>query len=136
MILTDTGPLVALIDANDPNHARCLAAARQLPQEPLLTTWSCLTEAMYFLHKEGGYPAQRKLWNLRRAGSLVVFEMSEVITDRVAELMEQYRDIPMDIADASLVSVAEAQSHSRIFTLDTHSYAYKRNGKQPFEVIP
>lgn len=49
MILTDTGPLVALINRNDPNHIVCLAAAKRLPQGPLLTTWPCLTEAMHLL---------------------------------------------------------------------------------------
>ncbi len=52
--LTDTGPLVALVNANDPSHAQAHAALRRLPKRPLLTTWPCLTEAMYLLHQAGG----------------------------------------------------------------------------------
>jgi uncharacterized protein len=47
MTLTDTGPLVALLDADDPYHGACVAAAERLPSGPLLTTWVCFTEAMY-----------------------------------------------------------------------------------------
>ena len=49
MILTDTGPLVALLDADDPYHAECVATLHRLPLGPLLTTWVCFTEAMYSL---------------------------------------------------------------------------------------
>jgi hypothetical protein len=59
--LTDTGPLVALINRNDPNHARCLAAARLLPKEPLVTSWPCFTEAMYLLHRAAGHDGQAAL---------------------------------------------------------------------------
>ena len=77
MILTDTGPLIALLDQNDPNHARCFAAAQNLPKEPLLTTLPCITEVLYFLGKEGGHAAQQKLWDMRRAGKLVVHPLSD-----------------------------------------------------------
>lgn len=49
MILTDTGPLVALLDADDPYHAECVAALHRLPLGPLLTTWVCLTEATFLV---------------------------------------------------------------------------------------
>lgn len=47
MTLTDTGPLVALINRNDPNHTACVEAAKRLHAGPLVTTWPCFTEAMY-----------------------------------------------------------------------------------------
>ena len=53
MTLTDTGPLVALLDTNDQYHAECVAALHRLPPGPLLTTWVCLTEAMYLLGAVG-----------------------------------------------------------------------------------
>lgn len=82
MTLTDTGPLVALIDRKDPNHIACMQASRRLPPGTLVTTWPCLTEAMYLLGKVGGHQYQGKLWELRTAGRLVLHELSSAETDR------------------------------------------------------
>jgi len=54
MTLTDTGPLVALLDADDSYHATRVAASQRLPSGPLLTTWVCFTEAMHLLGAVGG----------------------------------------------------------------------------------
>ena len=50
--------------------------------------------------------------------------------------MEQYHDTPMDLADASLVTAAEALNLTRIFTLDTDFYVYRFNNTDVFEVVP
>ncbi len=63
MILGDTGPLVALTDPRDPNHALCVAATRRLLTEPILITWPCFTEVMYFAARTGGPHAQAAFWN-------------------------------------------------------------------------
>ncbi len=107
MILTDAGPLVALLDADDSSHAACLAAARRLPPEPLTTTWPCFTEAMYLLGALGGCRYQEWLWAMRRSGRLDMLDLSATDTERMERLMALYRDVPMDLADASLVAVAE-----------------------------
>ncbi len=100
MTLTDTGPLVALIDKRDPNHIACMRTSQRLPPGPLVTTWPCLTEAMYLLGKVGGHQYQEKLWKLRSAGRLVLHELSFAETDRVEALMARYCNVPMDLADA------------------------------------
>src|SRR5205085_4199906 len=105
--LTDTGPLVALINRNDPNHALCTTAAKRLPAGPLVTTWPCFTEAMYLVFRAGGFPAQAALWRLRTTGRLLLHDLSVAEVDRMVELMEKYRDRPMDLADASLVAASE-----------------------------
>ena len=76
MILTDTGPIVALLDADDGNHAACVAATQRLPAEPLLTTWPCFTEGMYLLGAVGGYRYQASLWRLWEAGRLVLHDLT------------------------------------------------------------
>ena len=135
MILTDTGPLVALLDADDQHHVTCVAALHRLPPEPLLTTWVCLTEAMYLLGAVGGYRYQAALWELRARGRLSLHTLTPAEADRMAALMEQYRDTPMDMADASLVAVAESLSLHRVFTVDTDFYIYRLADGSTLEVV-
>lgn len=135
MNLTDTGPLVALVNKNDPNHAACLSASKRLPFGPLLTVWPCFTEAMYLSHRAGGYPAQAALWQLRTAGRLVLHDLTPADADRMAALMQKYRDTPMDLADAALVAAAESLSLSHIFTLDSDFYVYRLVDGSAVEVI-
>ena len=79
---------------------------------------------------------QRLLWQFVLTGQLIFHIADEAEHKRMAELMELYRNIPMDFADSSLVSAAENLNVSRIFTLDSDFYVYQRHGNQPFEVIP
>ena len=62
---------------------------------------------MYFLYEIGGYRYQERLWKMRREGRLVLLEITSTETDRMDPLMTQYTNVPMDLADASLVAVAE-----------------------------
>ena len=54
LILTDTGPLVALLDRGDPAHTVCRDAVIHFPRQPFLTSWPCFTEAMYLPGGAGG----------------------------------------------------------------------------------
>ena len=136
MTLTDTGPLVALINAGDQHHARCTATLATLPAEPLLTTWPCFTEAMHLLWRDGGYRYQSALWNMYRGGRLVLHELTAAEILRMTQLMEQYRDTPMALADASLVATAESLNLRQVFTIDRQFYVYRlRDGTAP-EVVP
>ena len=136
MTLCDTGPLVALVDRDDPHHVRCVAALRTLPAQPLLTTWPCLTEAMYLLWRAGGVPAQDELWGYLADGLVVLHAPEAQEWARMRVLMQQYQDAPMDLADASLVVAAERLHLRRIFTVDRHFHAYRIDGTHPFDVIP
>lgn len=136
MILTDTGPFVALLDKDDSHHAVCVDAAKRLPSEVLLTTWCCFTEAMYLLGEVGGYPYQAELWKLRTAGRLLFHDLTAAETDRMAALMEKYSDAPMDLADASIVVVAESRSLHRVFTLDSHFRIYRLADGSALELVP
>ncbi|MDE2705102.1 MAG: PIN domain-containing protein [Gemmatimonadota bacterium] len=135
MILTDTGPLVALLDEGDSYHTQCVAALNRLPAEPLLTTWVCFTEAMYLLGEVGGYRYQEALWNLRKTGRLALHTPTPAETDRMTALMEQYRDTPIDLADTSLVAVAESHSLRRVFTVDADFHIYRLVNGAALEVI-
>jgi uncharacterized protein len=135
VILTDTGPLIALLDADDSHHAGCVAAARSLSPGPLLTTWPCFTEAMYLLGEVGGYVYQAALWNLRTTGRVVLLDLTREEIDRMVALMEKYKDTPMDLADASLVAVAERRSLRRVFSIDSDFYIYRLSDGAALEVV-
>lgn len=134
-MLTDTGPLVALLDKDDNLHTSCVEAAKRLPKEPMLTTWPCLTEAMYLLGTTGGYRYQAKLWAVRSSGALTLHEATAEEIARMSVLMEKYKDTPMDLADASLVAAAESLGLKRIFTIDSDFYVYRLADGTALEVV-
>jgi predicted nucleic acid-binding protein len=113
-----------------------VAAAKLLPFGPLLTTWPCFTEAMYLVGRGGGFPAQAALWQLRSVGRLVLHEPTPIEVDRMAALMDQYRDLPMDLADASLVATAEHLGLRRVFILDRDFHVYRLDDGSALEVVP
>ena len=90
---------------------------------------------MYLLGTSGGYRYQAELWKLQTAGRLVLYDLLSTDIDRMAHLMEKYQDTPMDLADASLVAVAESLSLRRIFTLDTDFYIYRLADRSTLEII-
>jgi predicted nucleic acid-binding protein len=135
MTLIDAGPLIAIIDADEPDHKSCLEVLDWI-ELPLVTTWPAFTEAMYLLGRGAGIIAQRLLWRLVKTGRLVVADLSKASIDRCARLMDQYADRPMDLADATLVAYAEEHRHRRIFTLDDDFHIYRLHGRQRFELIP
>ena len=135
MTLTDAGPLIAIIDADEPDHASCIDALDQLTL-PLITAWPAFTEAMYLLARAGGIRAQQARWLLVSTDRLVVADLSPSAIDRSARLMDQYADRPMELADATLVALAEERGDRRIFTLDTDFQIYRFRGRQRFETIP
>lgn len=135
MTLTDAGPLVALIDADEADHEICVQALQTLTL-PLLTTWPAYTEAMYLLGRAGGSVGQQALWKLRANKRLNIADLSKDAVARSAVLMAKYADRPMDLADATLVALAEERGLKQIFTLDYDFRIYRIHGRTAFETIP
>jgi predicted nucleic acid-binding protein len=134
VILTDTGPQVALIDINDTYYARTLEIVDNTSDD-LLTTAHCWTEAMYLLHRAGGFRYQDALWDLRAAGVLSIHESSQAEYDLMKRLMMTYADVPMDLADAAVVATAQSLSTTMVFTFDKHFYAYRLSNGTAFDVL-
>jgi len=135
LTLTDAGPLVALIDAGEPDHELCRRSLDDLAH-PLVTTWSVFTKAMHLLGRLGGSRGQEALWGLVLSGRLELADLSRRMVERAAELMDKYADRPMDLADATLVALAEERGERRIFTLDADFHVYRLHGRRAFDVIP
>ncbi len=72
MILTDSGPLIAITDEDDSHHRVTIQALRSLPSEHLLTTMPGFTEAMYLLHRLSGHQGQTALWEFYESGWLLL----------------------------------------------------------------
>lgn len=123
MILTDTGPLVALFDPADSSHERCVETLRTF-DEPLGTTTPVLTEAFHLL-SPGSFASERLIDFISRSGLHVWFLDPEALS-RAFELMVQYADRPMDLADASLVAVAESLDLRKIVTIDRDDFSIYR----------
>jgi hypothetical protein len=134
MILCDAGVLLCLVDRTQPQHKACRDAVMCLPS-PLLTTWSCLTEAMYLALHRGGWTMQKQLGQLLLDKLLMVYEIQEKDYSRLMELMEQYRDRPMDLSDATLVLAAERTGDRQILTLDSDFLFYRIGNRETFDVI-
>lgn len=134
-MLTDAGPLIALIDAGEPDHERCRAALETI-RLPLLSTWPAFTEAMYLLARTGGTAGREALWRLVLRGDLEVIAPSTRTLERTAALMRKYADRPMDLADATLVAYAEEHGYRTVFTLDSDFRVYRFRGRQRFETVP
>jgi hypothetical protein len=115
MILVDTGPFVALFDPQDSEHQRCQETLRSA-HEPLLTTLPVLTEAFHLLTPNS--TGADRLRDFILAGGVSLWFMDHDAAVRAFELMEQYGDHPMDLADASLIVAGESLRTTKIFTLD------------------
>lgn len=134
MVIIDTGPLVALFDNTEPAHEQCHVTLKQFRAVPV-TTWPVLTESFYLL---GGWDrGQKKLWDFILAGGLRIDDIPAEKQGRMRDLMEKYADNPMDLADASLVVVAEIHRIKKVFTLDRSDFdRYRPKHCSHFEVFP
>lgn len=115
--LVDTGPLVAWLDRSDGDHALVAAFLKEF-NEPLLTTWPVLTEVCHLLPRH----VVGRFMRWVAAGGVEIRELAPVAADGIARLMEKYEDLPMDLADASLVWLATQMNIDQIITLDVTDF--------------
>jgi predicted nucleic acid-binding protein len=103
----------------------------------MLTTWPAFTEAMYLLGEAGSWVAQAALWSLEGKGDLEIVDQGLEDRRRMSALMEKYHDRPMNMADASLVVLAEKRDLRDIFTLDHADFrTYRLHRRQTFRLWP
>jgi len=134
VVLIDAGPLVALIDRSDDWHLRCRRTFEGL-DAPLLTVWPALAEASHLLKQVER--AQANLLRLFERGTigLPVLDIDDL--PRINELMQKYHDLPMDLADAALVRVAEREQINRVFTIDRKDFEIYRPARiSRFRILP
>jgi len=123
VILIDAGPLVALVDRSDPWHERCLAFVKTI-REPILTVWPAVTEAVFLVRSS--FAAQSQVLSIIQMGDVQLTALVAPDVPRIRELIVKYHDLPMDLADAALVRVAERERIRTIFTLDRRDFEIYR----------
>lgn len=96
---------------------------------------ACFVEAIYFLGKHGKFAAQLPLWQMWELGKLHIHCPTIEELARVRELMEQYQDVPMDFADATIVALAESTGLRNLFILDPDFYIYRINSTEQFQIF-
>jgi predicted nucleic acid-binding protein len=137
-MLTDAGPLIALFDRRDPDHLACADVVRETSTS-LQSTWPAFAEAMFLLgerFRRTRWSVQKKLWGLLATGALMLRDLTPDEIQRSCELMQKYHDLPMDLADATLVALAESTGTERIFTLDRDFRVYRLHGRKAFDIVP
>lgn len=125
-VLLDTGVVVALLDRSEKQHARCVEAVSAV-SEPLITCETVIAESCYLMRNIRG-AADAVLANVERGFFQIPFDLS-IQTEDVRRLMKKYRSVPMDLADACLVALAEEFETDSILTLDSDFSIYRWGGK-------
>jgi predicted nucleic acid-binding protein len=131
-ILLDAGPLTALLNPNDQWHAWARETMRRLPA-PLFTSEPVLTEASYLLRRDGCDADE--LFGLAENRVIRVGLQFETERAPLRELMARYHNVPMSLADATLVRLAELHMDAKVFTLDGHFRIYRRHRNQVIPVL-
>jgi len=133
MILADTGFFIALGNNRDRYHSRSIQVISTL-REPLITTYPVITETSYLLARDAGLAVQFEFLTEVANGTFPVFDLQSQHLSRMVELMRRYANLPMDLADASLVVLAEHLGHGRILTCDRRDFSiYRWNNNNLFE---
>jgi uncharacterized protein len=133
-LLLDTGAFVALVDRDEKLHEDCVAALEQWTGV-VVTTEAVLTETLYLVGPQ--WRAQKSCLEFVLRGAFQLVPSSAKSLRRVAVLMERYRNVPMDFADATLVVLGEELETDRVFTLDHRGFsAYRMNRNRAFRIVP
>jgi predicted nucleic acid-binding protein len=131
-VLLDTGCIVALLDRSENHHEACVETVSTV-EDPLITCEAVIAESCYLLRDLGGAP-EAVLANVESDTFIIPFRLKDSAST-VTRLMKKYRDVPMDFADACLVSLAEAFQTGRILTLDRDFHVYRWGRNRPFDLL-
>jgi predicted nucleic acid-binding protein len=131
-VLIDTGAIVGLLDQSEKYHKNCSQAFETLSR-PLITCEAVIAEACHLLRRIPG-ASEAILKNIQHG----IIRIPWVLTGRearVSELLQQYAKVPMDLADACLVCMAEEFDTGDILTLDWDFEVYRWSSRQSFTCL-
>lgn len=133
-VLTDTGPMVAILSPDDHYHHICLRAVEGL-RGPLLTCWPVITETAWLLQK---HPlAFERLLASISDGVVEILPVAGTEAAAIAQVIKKYRNLHPQFADAMLVYLAARENIETIFTLDQRDFSFYRTARgRAFRIVP
>ena len=131
-VIADAGPLVAYLKRDDQQHAWAEEMFRRF-HTPLRTCDAVLSEAFFLLQQTHG-GGEQLLALLERGLVVPDFNLAAELP-AIAQLLRRYRSVPMSLADACLVRMAEQERDVAVFTLDSDFKIYRRHGRQTIPLI-
>lgn len=134
MIIADTGFWLALRNQKDRHHLLAKQSIDAHQEERLITTWPVMTETYYLLQSKLSTQDAIAFLELYRKNYFDLFPLDRDHAERMVKLCKKYSSLPMDLADASLVILAEHLGDGRIFSTDQRDFqAYRWKKKKPFQ---
>lgn len=131
-VILDTSPLVALINKRDTYHEWAKQKWSMI-KPPLLTCEAVITESFFLLRNiYGGQETIIKF--LERKAVIIDFDLEDELL-HIQTLLNSYKSVPVSLADACLVRMAELQDSSSVFTLDSDFQIYRKNRHQVIDLI-
>ena len=133
-VLVDTGPLVAMLDASDSAHTVCIETL-SLFRTPLVTTWPVLTEAAWLLRNRPDLV--QRLIRSATAGFLRIEIQTDVDASAMAAIFDRYADQHFQLADVSLMHLADRKQIDTVFTLDRRDFGiFRTHQGKPLNLLP
>ena len=135
-LICDTGPLLAALDADDPDHARCVQALNDA-QEDLVVPALVLAELDYWCARRLPPHAWIVFLDDLLAGAYRLESPTRADLSRCRDLQTRYRQLALGVVDASVVALAERLREPKVATLDHRHFRAVRPGHvAAFEIIP
>lgn len=125
--LVDAGPLIALFDKNDKYHNSVIKFLKKFDGQ-LITSWPVITEVIHLLSFNINVQIDFLEWLKREA--IKIINLENIHLERIIQLSKKYSDVPMDLADSSLIVIAELTNITDIITIDSDYYIYKTKNKK------
>ena len=133
-VLVDTGPLVAILSKRGQHHGTCSKALQEM-DAPLFTNWPVITEALWLLRSSPA--AIQALLKSFDGRSFALLPMDEGSLSWIARFTRRYQNVGAQLADASLMYLAEHQDFETVFTLDRRAFSiYRLRGNRSVRIIP
>lgn len=125
--IIDSGPLIALFDRSDKYHKLVLDFIKSY-QGKLITSWAVITEVSHIL--DFNLQVQIDFLKWCEMGGIEVYTISQDEISNIRVMMEKYSDIPMDLADATLMYIANKENIKNIVSIDSDFDIYRTLKKQ------